>query len=409
MMRFQRLLLVLCAFPSLASIASGQEFYLREDDRVLFHGEAIPGDRLFESFIETFAITRFPQWNLLFIHSVWSGNPPPAALSNRPTAIVATLGASDAGGDAEAVNGYRNLIQGLTASFPRARITALQLTAPLREGSGGGNGVGDSVAPAGARGAAAGSAQSENTTLVDVIRVDVIRVDVIRPIQAAVEKAKARDLALAARILLNGVPAGEAGQLLMAQSLLQAWHAPALVTSVEIDALRGRVTRAENTTVRELESGRVIAWSQDDRALPMPVDFTDPTVALAASCSDFIRVLDQETLRIRGMAAEWYRLTIDGEPLGFFSRSRLDEGINLAALATPMWKQAMAVHALSRKHADLQAAGARLFQAPVEERQSRAWKAALEALTAAEAELIDEQRTKAQPKTHDYELQPVEN
>jgi hypothetical protein len=359
--------------------------------------EAKAGDRLYESFIETFAITRFPQWNLLFIHSVWSGNPQPASPSNRPTVIVVPSGA---GGDGEgAASGYRNLIQGLTTSFPRARITALQLISPPGEGSGVGSGAGNGVAPAGAGGSSAGPVRSENTTLVDAMR----------PVQTAVEKAKARDLALAATILLNGVPAGAAGHMLIAQALLQAWHAPAMVTSVEIDALRGSVTRAENTVVRELESGRVIAWSQDDQALPMAVDFTDPAVALATSCSDFLRVLDQQTLRIRGMAAEWYRLTIDGEPLGFFSRSRLDEGINLAGLATPMWKQAMEVNALSKNHADLEAAGARLFQAPVEERQSTAWKAALEALTAAEAELIDEQHTKAQPKTHDYELQPVEN
>jgi hypothetical protein len=391
-MRFQRLFRVLCAFLSLASIVPGQEFYLREDDRVLFYGEAKPGDQLYESFIETFAITRFPQWSLLFIHSVWSGNPP---LANQPTVIVATRATSSATsratGDAEgAASAYRNLIQGVTTSFPRARVTAMQLMPPPREGE---------DASAAALRTAAGPVGGDNTIVVDVGAA----------VRTAIEKARARDPRLAATILLDGVPASEAGQMLVAQSLLQAWHAPAIVTAVEIDALRGSVSRAENTTVRELESGRVIAWSQDDRALPMPVDFMDPAVALAAGSSDFMRALDQQTLRIRGMAAEWYRLTIDGEPLGFFPRSRLYEGINLAGLATPMWKQAMAVHALSRKHADLQAAGARLWQASEPERQSAEWKAALEALTTAEAELIEEQRNKARPRTHDYELQPVEN
>jgi hypothetical protein len=347
----------------LASVASGQEFYLGPNDHVLFYGESKPGERLYESLIETFVMTRFPQRSLLFTHSRRYQGPELAALSSQPTVIVIAPEAS-------------HLVQAIATALPGVRITALRTTPPPPE-----------------------PARSGHT----------IQIDLIAPLEAVVEKAKARDPALAATILLNGLPSGAASHLLMAQTLLQAWHAPALVSAVEIDALRGSVTRAENTTVRELESGRVIAWSQDDLALPMPVDFMDPTVALATSCSDFMTALNQQTLRIRGLAAPWYRFTIDGEPLGFFHTSKLDEGINLAGLPTPMWKQSMEVHALTRKHDELQAARSRLFQAPAEERKSVEWIKALDAWNAAEADLIDEQRAKARPRTHDYELQPVEN
>jgi hypothetical protein len=376
-MRTQRFSLVLCVIAGFTAIASGQGFYLKEGDQILFCDEKTLDDPSYGSFIETFVVTRFPQWNAAFIHLGCSGSPQSVAVVASPTLIVAPSAA--------------NLIQDMTAQFPRARVTAFRLTPTAAGGTG--------MEPADGRRPSAEFAQGDNSRLIDVTAV----------VRAAIEKAQAIDPVLAASILRNGAPAGEAGQLLMAQSLLQAWQAPATVTAVEIDALRGSVRQSENTTVREMESGRVIAWSQDDRALPMPVDFTDSTVALAASCSDFTRALNQQTLRIRGMAAEWYRLTIDGEPMGFFSRSRLDEGINLGGLPTPMWKQAMAVHVLTRKHDKLQTARWRLLHAPAEERQSAEWKQALEALRDVEADLLDERRAKAKPRTHDYELQPVEN
>jgi hypothetical protein len=363
MARFPALVMVLLACSGLASTASGQEFYLGPNDHVLFQAESKPGEGLYESFIETFVITRYPQRSVVFTHLRGYDGPEMAALSSQPTVIVVAPDGN-------------NPIPSMATALPGVRITALRSTPPPKE--------------------PARSGQA-------------IHIDLMATLPAAVEKAKARDPSLAAAILRNGAPSGEASHLLMAQAILQAWHAPSLVSAVEIDALRGSVRRAENTTVRELECGRVIAWSQDDQALPMPVNFADPAVALAIGASDFMLALDQQTLRIRGLAAEWYRLTIDGEPLGFFHTSKLDEGINLAGLPTPMWRQSMEVHALTRKHDELQAARSRLFQAPAEERKSPEWKAALDASNAAEADLIDEQRAKARPRTHDYELQPVEN
>src|SRR5450432_3346019 len=249
--RYPQLVVGWLALTGLASVASGQEFYLGPNDRVLFYGEAKPGGRLYESFVETFVITRWPEWGVPFTRSRWYEGPELAALLNelRPSQPTVVVVAPEAG----------NLVQAIATALPGVRITALRSTPAPPE-----------------------TAQRGNT----------VQIDLTAPLGAVVEKAKARDPAVAATILLNGLPSGEASHLVMAQALLQAWHAPALVSAVEIDALRGSVRRAENTTVRELESGRVIAWSQDDRALPMAVDFTDPTVALATSCSDFMRALD---------------------------------------------------------------------------------------------------------------------
>jgi hypothetical protein len=234
-----------------------------------------------------------------------------------------------------------------------------------------------------------------------------VLVDIAGALAAAADKLRAIDPVMAAAFLPND-PANHVRSLLVAGAVLQAWRAPAIVSTVEIDALRGTVTRAENTTVRELENGRVIAWTQDDRVLPAAVDFMEPAIGLAVLASGFASRLDAQTLRIRGMAAEQYRVTIDGETVGTFHRDQLDTGLNLALLRTPMWRQAMDVLALTRRHNELRASRRQLLNAPVEQRRSAEWRAALQSLDAAEADLVSAQLRRARAGTHDYELQPVE-
>jgi hypothetical protein len=370
MIELQRAALALCVMSGLASVAPGQEFYLKTGDNVIFYGDSDLAGRLYEGFLESYVLTRFPQRNVTFAHAIWNQLADPSARPDQPTVIVTKPPTGEATEQAEGAK-YRDFLRNIATTFPQARLISLQ-TRPASIDRG--EGV----------------------------------VDVNSLIAGAVEKARAIDPALAATIMLNGNPAGQAGQLLMAQAVLRAWHAPALVSAVEINALRGAVVRAENTTVRDMENGRVIAWSQDDQTLPMAVDFNDPAVALAARCSDLVRTLDDQTLRIRGLAAGQYRFTIDGEFQGFFHRDQLESGINLAVLPTPMWRQAMEVHALTRKHREMAASRWQLLQAPEEQRKSAEWKSAWEALDAAETDLVKEQRARATPKTHDYELQPVE-
>ena len=82
----------------------------------------------------------------------------------------------------------------------------------------------------------------------------------------------------------------------------------------------------------------------------MPVDMRDPLVALAIRSSDFVQALNQEPLKVRGLAAGRYALKIDGETAGTFTAEQLAAGVNLAELPTPMARQAAEVHALTLRH-----------------------------------------------------------
>jgi hypothetical protein len=157
-----------------------------------------------------------------------------------------------------------------------------------------------------------------------------------------------------------------------------------------------------------MENGRVMAWTQDDEVLPMAFDFMDTAAGMALQASALAGRLNGQTLRIRGMAAERYAFTIDGERIGIFHRDQFDVGLNLSLLRTPMWKRAMAVLALTRKHDELRATRRRLLEASPEERRSAEWRTAMETLDAEEAALVEEQAEKVRAGTHDYELQPLD-
>ncbi|PWT89050.1 MAG: hypothetical protein C5B56_07810 [Proteobacteria bacterium] len=355
------LALMLC----LAWPVAGQDFYLQANDSVVFFSNADTAAPAWKSLVETFLLLRFPSLSIQFTDVTQDPNFDAATLRGRRAVVVAS--AEDAASPT-----FRGFYEKVKTSAAQRCLTVLR------------NGAGQEVGEPGA-----------------------LVVDVAAALEVVAGKVRATDPDLAATFI-SGIPPGHARALLIAGAVLEAWHAPGLVSAVEIDGLRGAATRVERTTVRDMENGRVMAWTQDDEALPMAFDFMDQSVGAAIQASGLAVRLNGQTLRIRGMAAERYTFTIDGERIGIFHRDQLDAGINLALLRTPMWKRAMAVLALTRKHEELRAKRRRFLEAGPEQRKSAEWRAAMETLDAEEAALVEEQAEKAKAGTHDYELQPVE-
>ena len=156
----------------------------------------------------------------------------------------------------------------------------------------------------------------------------------------------------------------------------------------------------------DLKISPEISWTETDRALPMPLDLSDKTMALAIQSSDFINALDQEPLKVTGLSAGRYALKIDGEKVGDFTGQQLAEGINLATLPTPMAKQAARVHDLTVKHDDVHFARWRDLQVTLQDYTFPSEATAVTALDKLENDVVQEQRTSAEPKTRHYELAP---
>ena len=348
----------------LVTLLPAQNF-LQGPDRstVVIFDSPGPVSSSYEDLIETFALTRTAGREISFLH-IGSKPDPQIEFPNDVTAILVRS-------DQSATAPFRNSLERLKSRSPQARVTVIELSAPNADNSGG------------------------------------VPVDVPRAFAAASERARAMDAGLAAAAFPNGAPKEDVAAILIGGAVLQSWHAPPLVSAVEINALRGIVTRSENTTVRELENDRVLAWTEDDQALPAAADIKDPPVLLALRCSGFAN-LNEQTLRITGMSFERYALTIDGEPMGTFHRDQLDAGLNLALMPTPMWRQAMEALQFTRRLSELRAARGRLMEAPAEQHGSDAWQSAMDALKAEEDDVANERQSRLKPKTHDYELQPVE-
>ena len=405
------LLAAACAAPA------QEAFALRDGDRVVFFGDSITDQRLYTTFAETYVVTRFPHSNISLVHSGWGGDRVTGGgggpmdvriwrdvLPYNPTVVTVMLGMNDGRYRAfdpavfdEFTTGFKHIVDTFKRQLPNARITLMQPSpyddvtrTPTFEG--GYNQVlvryGDFLKQL---------AADQKLGLADINT----------PVVEALKKANAVDATNAAKLIPDRVHPGAAGHLMLAEALLKAWNAPALVAAAEIDAGRKEAVRQRNTHIADVEGSKTrLAWTQTDEALPMPLDRRDPLVVLVLQASDFMAALNQEPLTVRGLAAGRYTLKIDGEPAGAFSAEQLTQGINLAELATPMARQAAEVHALTLRHNNVHAARWRQIQVPLEKNYSAQVSKVLDALDDLEAEIVRQQRAAALPKARHFELTP---
>jgi lysophospholipase L1-like esterase len=408
------------AFSIIGLQTRAADFALKNGDRVVFYGDSITDQRLYTTFTETYVVTRFPKMDVNFVHSGWGGDRVTGGgggnidlrlrrdvFAYKPTVMTIMLGMNDGSYRAFDENifntyakGYEHIIDSVKKELPGIRITVIQpspfddVTQPPKF-EGGYNAV---------------LVRYSQFVKELAQRKDLSVADLNSPVVAALEKAKATDAELAKKIIPDRVHPGPGGHLLMAGELLKSWNAPASVSIVEIDAAGKSVAKADRAKISELKVGKEISWVQLDEALPMPVDLKDPVVALAVNSSDFIKALDQQTLKVLGLKSGSFSLKVDGEDLGTFSREQLNDGINLATLPTPMAQQAAQVHKLTLQHNNLHFERWRKVQVPLaDQKNGRLQKAVKQLMTAfddEEAGVVKEQRAAAQPKSHRFQLVP---
>jgi len=323
----------------------------------------------------------------------------------KPTVMTVMLGMNDASYKAfndEIFNkystGYEYIVAEMKKNFPHIRMTLIQ-PSPFD----------DVTRPANFEGGYNKVLMKYGDFVKDLAQREHLDVaDLNTAVTAATEKANAENHELAQKINPDRVHPAQPGQMLMAAELLKAWHAPAIVSSVEIDAASKKSGKSERAKVSEIEGGNgKISWREKDEALPMPIDFNEPVMALAINSSDFMEALNQENLKVTGLTASKYNLAIDGQNVGAFSKEDLEKGINLARYQTPMWKQANEVLRLTRRHNDLHFARWRNIQVPFENTSENLGEA-LKALDMVERDLVKDQHAAAQPKEHKYELSAAE-
>jgi len=419
-MQFTSLIRIFCLVLIIAAQAHANGFALKQGDRVVFYGDSITDQRLYTTFAETYVVTRFPKLDVSFVHSGWGGDRVTGGgggsidtrlrrdvFAYKPTVMTIMLGMNDGSYKAfdekifdTYAKGYQRIIDSVKKELPGIRITVIQ-PSPYD----------DVTQPAKFEGGYNAVLVRYSEFVKELAGKEKLGVaDLNAPVVAALEKAKAADADLSKKIIPDRVHPGVSGHLLMAAELLKSWQAPALVSAVEIDAKAKKVADAKRTRVSELKTSDAISWTQLDEALPMPVDLKDPVIALAVESSDFVKALNQQTLKVTGLGGANYALKIDDDEIGSFTSEQLGQGINLAILPTPMAKQAAQVHKLTLQHNNMHFQRWRQVQVPLEKNESaRVQKAVKDLMTALddeEAEIVKQQRAAAQPSRHQFSLIP---
>jgi lysophospholipase L1-like esterase len=405
------------ALGLLVPVATCQPFALKDGDTVVFYGDSITAQRLYTKFAEEFALTRYPAMQVRFVNAGVPGDTTfggyAGAMPERvhrdvepfhPAMITVMLGMNDGGYgytptatvDANFLKGYNLLLDALHKAAPGATLTLINPT-PYDEITHGTefpgySGLIDHV--------------SEQVSTIAVERQavgepPVLRVDFHAPMVEALTRAKAQFPELAPLIIPDRIHPADAGHWMMAVTLMKAWHVDPVVSRVVLDAKGAGVVEKQRAVVTKLASTtNGLAWTQLDEALPLPLDFNNAMTKVLLGVSNIVE-LDQQMLRVDGLATGRYQLLIDAKPIATFSSDELRHGVNLALVKTPMWEQARGIDFSEDRRATLQQAR---FVLSEEVKTTATSAVAEDKLREADEELAVAIRAKIVPKPHDFEL-----
>lgn len=135
------------------------------------------------------------------------------------------------------------------------------------------------------------------------------------------------------------------------------------VAQIEIDAKRGKVKYEENCEISRL--ARVdggVSFDYLAKALPYPCDSISEngwgnihSQRDAMNLVPFMEEFNQETLKVTGLRAGNYLLSIDGQPLRRYSASELSAGVNMAEIVeSPQYRQASAIMYLNEERFEVE-------------------------------------------------------
>ena len=432
---------ILCTFSVVAAqliTASAADFLIRDGDRVVFLGDSITEQRLYTTYVEAYALTRHPNWKLSFRNVGWGGDtswlrqrshPDESQLFAADEASLQTMVADSVGrGLGRDVlplkptfvtikfgmndHSYQAFREDIFRAYIRSQS---QLAKVLSEN-------GSRVAfltpqpiedkrPDSDKDIRNQSLRKFSDGLKDVAaKSGSSFVDQFDPYMAVLLRERTGN---PTNFIGGGdaVHPGPIGQTVMAWAVLKGLGASAEVSHAEINAATKKVVAANGCKIQNLkQADGVLSFDRLDDALPMPIDErAEPALKLVPVAEDLNRL----ELRVTGLAAGNYDVTIDGESAGKIAAEELAKGWNLANAPGPITKQAREVlkivfdknNVFFRRWREVQ-----LFGFPK-------WAQGPEAETKRTAEIarLDQQiiemeaqiRTACQPKSHHFELKPA--
>lgn len=396
------------------------DFAIHDGDRIVLYGDSITDQRLYSTFIGEYVLTRFPTWKIQWTQSGVGGDKVSGGwagpidlriqrdiLPYRPNVVTIMLGMNDgyyrqpnAAVQKTYEDGYKSMVDTILAGAPGVKLTLVgpspydDVTHPTMHY----NEV---------------MRQYSGFDRKEADRTHQGFVDFNAPVVDVLQKVEAAHPDLASRLIPDRVHPGEGVHWVMAAAILKAWHAPALVSSVTVDAHSAKATDVQNASVTEVKREKktdTLEWNETENALPLPLPLsgTDPITDLALEAAGVESALDQETLTVTGLTGGDYALTIDDQPIASFTADALQHGVNLARMATPMLRQSQTL-AWETEHRNQLERDLFTLVAGTHEHPEAAPEPEQQAMQQAVASSIAQQQKDALPTPHHFALKPVKS
>ncbi len=348
-------LVAVATSPAAAPLADeSRGYYLHNHDTVVMYGDSITEQNYYNQWVELYTVTRFPKMRVHFFGAGVGGDRVTGGgggsidvrlardvLAEKPTVISIMLGMNDGSHHPPAPEtentyraGYEHILDSIREHAPGSRVTLL------------GPSPHDDVTrspefPGGYNASMVAFAEIDKQL---AQKYGATFIDLNATVVTALEKAQALDPQVAKLLIPDRVHPDPLVHWVMAEALLKGWNAPALVSSVTIDSKDGHAVRTENASVSGWQAdGTAYRWTETENGLPLPILSNQAMQALLLKLTDIEEALNQEPLRLTGLAAGRYSLRIDGQSIGTFAAEDFERGINLVEYNTPMRQQAQRV------------------------------------------------------------------
>lgn len=367
----------------LARCEAEPTFFFKDNDSVVFLGDSITQQKLYTTYLEAYTLTRFPDATFHFRNVGWGGDTAwlrkryqtdekalfsatgrvldemvekavhagleRDVLPLKPTAVTVKFGMND--------HAYQAFREDICRAYARSEAeivktlqangarVALLTSQPIE----------DKAVPEHDKNVKNQSLRGFSDALRTVAeQTGAVYVDQFDPYMKLMLAARAAN----PEAQIGGgdsVHPGPAGHTLMAWAILKQLHAPALVSCGCLDLSRGffrsKVVCEKNCVISGVtRKGGALRFDRLDAALPMPID-SRATAAL--SIAPVNAELNRYMLCVKGLKAGRYDLAIDGQKIAAYDQAELEQGVNLADVATPSAAQALQVLALVFKKNDL--------------------------------------------------------
>lgn len=167
-------------------------------------------------------------------------------------------------------------------------------------------------------------------------------VDVHAPMTRMKDERQAKDEKFT--LTRDRVHPNDGGNEVFAFQILKQIGVQPLVYRVEIDAATNKAQAQNATVVQHAATPRKVTFELNESALPFPIVKENWGFK---GLVPFEKELNQQTLRVSGLAEGKYQLSIDGQPVAQTDAKELAQGLNLSDNEkTPQYQVALAIREL---------------------------------------------------------------